>query len=161
MRPLINYIPKRSIIKTIPALMGYKTLDLFRVVGSIDCILWGVVTTQLSTSLINAAFVCYDGASTVDITNSVAGSDVSSLPIGSEVLKTGLVTDPLTVINNTNSIITEDATNIGFRKEFNVTAQNGSTTFIQFTYEAFLVVGGGVIQFFCEFIPRSQNGLVI
>jgi hypothetical protein len=142
--------------KTLAANGGSENLTLFTVTGSVDILaIYGVVTTGLSAGLTIAYFNLYDGAAEVEITDN-AGSVISSLPVGSIISKLDVATAVVNVVNATNGAVSEDATYKQFRKEFNVTAKAGATTTIRFTYTA-AGVASGVIQFFCEYIPRSQG----
>ncbi|MFA7070397.1 MAG: hypothetical protein WC144_06110 [Sulfurimonas sp.] len=147
---------KKSIGKTLSANAGDEDLALFTVIGSVDILaIYGVVTSGLGAGLTVAYFNLWDGASEVEITDNV-GADISSLPAGSVISKLDVATAVVDVVDATNGAVSEDATYKQFRKEFNVTAKAGATTTIRFTYTA-AGVASGVIQFFCEYIPRSQG----
>jgi hypothetical protein len=162
MRPYINNLPKRSIVKSLVANIGEENLSLFTVTGSVDCILWGVVTTVLADTgagLTLAFFNLWDGSSEVEITDN-AGATITNLPAGSIIAKTDVATAVATLIDSTNGAITEDATYLDFRKLFNITAKVGATTTVRFSYTA-AGQASGAIQFFIEYLPRSQGASVI
>lgn len=151
---------KKTIGKTLTANAGDEDLSLFEVIGSVDILaIYGVVTSGLSAGLTVAYFNLWDGASEVEITDN-AGSDISSLPVGSVISKLDVATAVVDVIDSTNGVVSEDATYKQLRKEFNVTAKAGATTTIRFTYSA-AGVASGSIQFFIEYIPRSQGAIII
>lgn len=150
---------KRTVTKTLNANGGSENISLFTVSGSVDMIIYGVVTTGLADNLTNAYFNIWDGTSKVDLTDSAVGATLSLLPAGSVISKMGLVTDVADIANSSAGVVKEHATDISLRKVFNVTAKNGATTTVRFTYTA-TGVASGAIQFFIEYIPRSQGAII-
>lgn len=151
---------KKTIVKTLTANAGDEDLLLFTVTGSVDILaIYGVVTSVLSAGLTGAYFNLWDGAAEVEITDN-AGAVISSLPVGSVISKLDIATVVANVIDATNGMILEDATYKQLRKEFNITAKAGATTTIRFTYSA-AAVASGSIQFFIEYIPRSQGAKIL
>jgi hypothetical protein len=151
---------KVTTVKTLAANAGDEDLSLFTVTGSVDIMcIYGVVTSALSAGLTASYFNLWDGAAEVEITDN-AGAVISSLPVGSVISKLDIATVVANVIDATNGAVSEDATYKQLRKEFNITAKAGATTTIRFTYTA-AGVASGSIQFFIEYIPRSQGARIL
>lgn len=135
---------------------------IFTITGTVEIrALWGVVTTVLSSNITAAFFRLNDGTNTPAITVAT-GTTLSSAAVGSVITKAGLASAALSLINSSQSRVTEPTTlETTYFSPFIATALPGATTNIEFRYTTTNTPATGAITFYARFIPLSSDGNLI
>ena len=136
-------------------------LPIFKITGSVLIRrLGGVVTTALSSNVTAVSFRVNDQTAQTYLTV-LAGTTASSIPAGSVIEKRDLVGVAVDV-DTAAAAVFEEATTAGqpYYQEFRLTQKTGGVeTDIEFKYTC-NNQSSGAIQFFCTYIPISQDGSV-
>lgn len=134
---------------------------LWTVTGTVEIrALWGVVTTALGSNHTAAYWQINDQTATPDITLAT-GTTLSSAAAGSVIVKKGLAGAALTLLDNSAGRVSEPTTlETTYFSPFLVTKKTGAVTTIDYTYSTTNSPTTGVIQFFCRWLPISEDGAV-
>jgi hypothetical protein len=135
---------------------------LFSVTGTVEIMcLYGVVTTALGSNVTAASFRSWDQTAALPIT-SAAGTTLSSLPVGSLVSRTSIVSVALTASDATAAKVQDPVAATApdcFMPFISVQKTGSITTDIEFVYTT-NNGSAGAMQFVCGFVPVSSDGNV-
>ncbi len=134
---------------------------IFRIVGSVEIYkLWAVITTALGTNHTAAYWRLNDQTAQPAITLAT-GTTLSAAPVGSMMVKKGLVSAALTLLSGAAGVVSEPtALETFYYTPFTVVAKNGANTDIEYVYTTTETPTSGVIQHFIEYSPRSAGATV-
>lgn len=145
--------------KTLSANNTTDNVPIFEITGSVLIRrLGGVVTTALSSNVTAVSYRLNDQTAQTYLTV-IAGTTASSIPTGSIIEKRGLAGVAVDV-DSAAAAVFEEATTAGlpYYQEFRLTQKtDGVETDIEFKYTC-NNQSSGAIQFFCTYIPISQDG---
>lgn len=146
-------------------LVGNNTtvdVPIFGITGTVQVTaLYGVVTTVLGANNTAAYWRLNDQTAQPAITLAT-GTTLSAKAVGSVIVKKGLAAAALTLIDSAAGRVTEPTTvETEFFSPFTVTQKTGGiATNIEFVYTTTDTPTSGVIQFFCVWLPVSQDAAV-
>lgn len=147
--------------KTLSANNTTANVPIFRITGTIEGKLYGLVTTTIGTNHTGAYFRLNDQSAQTNITLATVGVTLSNFAVGAIIAKTALAATLATIKNSNVGQFYESATaGIPLLSEFFVTKKNGANTDIEYTYTTTDTPTTGAIQFFLEWIPRSADAAV-
>lgn len=138
---------------------GTVTTELFGITGSVEVIkLWGVVTTAFGSNVTAAYFRLNDQTAQENVTLNT-GTTLSSAGAGSLVVKKGLATAAVTLINSTAGHVSEPTTlETSYFSPFVVIQKTGSVeTNIEYIYTT-NNTSLGAITFYAGYWPISEDG---
>ena len=99
-----------GIVEKTNALDGSGTYNLFQVTGSVLVnSIWGYVSEAMPAATTAASLQLFPTAGAAIQLTSLAGSDISSLPIGSVLMKGGLAANAIGVGDNTLGYLLEES----------------------------------------------------
>lgn len=133
----------------------------FTVTGMIRVLqLYGIVTTVLSSNHTAAHWRLNDQTATPAI-SLATGTTVSSAPVGSALIRSGLVATALTLNSSAAGVVQDPATagNDVF-SSFEIVQKTGATTTIDYRYSTTNAPSSGAIQFFLAWQPLSADASV-
>jgi hypothetical protein len=148
--------------KTLVANNTTATVPIFKITGTIEVIgLYGVVTTVLGANHTAASFRINDQTAQIYLTL-LAGTAASAAPVGSLIIKSGLVATAVTLKSSAAGAILEasGASLSPFTSVIITQKTGGIETDIEYKYTTTETPTTGVIQFFCEYLPVSSDGNV-
>lgn len=147
--------------KTLNANNTTANVQLFRITGNVRFTkIYGIVTTVISSNHTAAYWRLNDQTAQVNITLNT-GTTISAASVGSVLAKFGLAGAALTLKDASAGRVSEPTTLETLEwSEFTVTAKNGANTDIEYTYTTTNTPASGVIQFFVEYEPISDDGAV-
>lgn len=151
-------------IATTQNMMGSNTttaIPLFRITGSVEIRgLWGVITTDLGSNHTAAYWRLNDQTAQVNITLNT-GTTLSSKKAGSTIVKKGLATAALALIDTAAGAVSEPTTlETVYFSPFVAQKKNAANTDIEYVYTTTQEPTTGAIQFFVRFIPLSADGTI-
>lgn len=135
-------------------------VPIFTVTGTIQVnAIYGVVTTALGNC--TAAYWRFnDGSNQSNITLNT-GTTLTNAGIGAAIVKKGLAGAALTLLNSDQERVSEPTTlETLYFSPFVLTAKNGTTTNIEFTYTTSDTPTSGAITFYLGWVPLSADGAV-
>lgn len=140
------------------------SVPIFRVTGTVEFkMLYGVVTTALSSNQTAAFWRVNDQTAQVSVSLNT-GTTVSSLPVGSLLLRRSLVSVALAATSSAAGAVTDPvaATAPDCFMPFIVTQKTAAVqTDIEYTYTTTNAPATGAIQFFAYYIPLSEGSGVV
>ena len=156
-------LPVNTFNKTITTNVNNTTgsIVVFTITGSIKVLqIYGVVTTVLSANHTAAHLRLNDQTATVDLTLNT-GVAASAAPVGSILMRTGLVASALTLKSNAAGAF-QDAQAVGADvfTPFEITKKTGATTTIDYRYTTTDAPSTGAIQWFLVWQPLSADAAV-
>src|SRR5205085_155137 len=117
-----------------------------------------VVITVLGANHTASAFRLNDQTAQVNITLNT-GTDISAVAAGSVIVKKGVATAAVTLLNNSAGRVSEPATlETTYFSPFVITKKTAATTNIEYVYATTDTPTSGVIQFFIRWLPLSADG---
>jgi hypothetical protein len=136
-------------------------VPLFHITGTVQVTgLWGVVTTNLGSNHTAAYWRLNDQTAQVSITAS-SGTALSGIKAGSTIVKNDLASAALVLLNNSAGRVSEPTTlETMYFSPFVAMKKTAATTDIEYVYSTTNSPTTGVIQFFCQWLPVSQDGQV-
>lgn len=137
------------------------SIVVFTITGSIKVLqIYGVVTTVLSANHTAAHLRLNDQSATVDLTLAT-GVTASAAPVGSILMRTGLVASALTLKSNAAGAF-QDGQAVGADTftPFVVVKKTGATTTIDYRYTTTDAPSSGAIQWFIVWQPLSADAAV-
>lgn len=147
--------------KTLSANNTTANVSIFRITGSIEGRIYGLVTTTIGVNHTGAYFRLNDQSAQTDITLSTVGVTLSGFLAGAIIAKTALAATLATIKNSNVGQFYESATaGIPLLSSFFITKKNGANTDIEYHYATTDAPTTGAIQFFLEWIPRSADAAV-
>ncbi len=131
---------------------------VFTVTGTVQVLgIWGVVTTDLGANHTAAYLRLNDQTAQVDITLNT-GTTLSAVKAGSTIVKKGLATAAVTLLNNSAGRVSEPTTlETLYFSPFVAVKKTAATTQIEYVYSTTDTPTSGVIQFFAQYIPLSAG----
>lgn len=135
---------------------------IFRITGTVQVIaLYGVVTTDLGANNTAAYWRLNDQTSQVNITLNT-GTTLSAVKAGSAIVKKGLATAALVLLDNAAGRVSEPTTlETSYFSGFTIMKKTGANTDIEFVYSTTDAPTSGVIQHFLCWLPVSQDASVV
>jgi hypothetical protein len=133
-------------------------LPIFRVTGSVLILaLYGVITTDLQNHTA-ASWRLNDQGAQIYIT-AVGGTSLTNKKAGSVIVKKDVVSAALTLLDNTNGVISEPTTlETDYFSPFVMVKKTGAlNTDIEYNYTTSDTPTHGAIQFFVGFVPLSAE----
>jgi hypothetical protein len=148
--------------KTMTASNATAVVPIFRVTGTVKFLeLYGIVTTALGAAHTIASWRINDQGAQVYLT-AVGGTTLNAAPVGSMIVKCGLVAAALTLKSSVAGAVLEPTTlETPVCQEFIVTKKDGAVTEIEYRYATTDTPTTGAITFFVEYQPMSADGAVI
>jgi hypothetical protein len=136
-------------------------VPIFNLVGSIEVYrIWGVVTTQIGTNH-TAAYLRLNDQTAQQAITLATGTTLSAKKAGSLIVKKGLATAAVTLIDNATGVITEPTTlETMFFSPFQATQKTGATTNIEYVYTTTDTPTTGAIQFFIQYRLLAPGSVV-
>jgi len=136
-------------------------VPLFRITGSVEIRgIWGVVTTALGSNHTAAYWRLNDQTAQVNITLNT-GTTLSAIAAGSTIVKKGLATAALVLLDNAAGRVSEPTTlETPFFSPFVMMKKTAANTDIEYTYTTTNTPTSGVIQFFVRWLPLSTDAAV-
>jgi len=137
------------------------SIPLFGITGTVLVrALWGVVTTVLSSNVTAAFWRLNDQTAQIALT-AAGGTTLSAAPVGSLIMKTGLVAAALTLKSSAAGAILEPTTlETVVESPIILTKKGAAATNIEFTYTSTNTPATGALQFFLRYVPLSADGAV-
>lgn len=134
---------------------------IFTITGTVEIRgLWGVVTTVIGANHTAGLYRLNDQTAQVGITAS--GAILSGLAVGTTVVKKGLATAALTLLDNAAGRVSEPTTlETPYFSPFVVMKKTGALTQIEYSYATTDTPTSGAIQHFLRFLPLSADANVI
>ena len=140
------------------AAAGAASVNLFVITGTVLITEFtGHVSTVLANDIGNGYLKLYDGTNSLDITDS-PGPSFSSIPAASFIHKVDDATVQIAIEDSSQVRLYEDATKFGEDPNFQVVANAGATTYIQFVNSG--TATSGAIHWHCRWEPLSHDGFV-
>ncbi len=149
-----------SVSKTMNASATTASVPLWRLTGTIRITkIYGVVTTTIGANHTAAHFRMTDGTNTPAITLAT-GVAVSAAGVGSVLLRNSDVGGALALNNSSQARVTSSAGATGqpFFTESVLTQKLSTNTDIEYRYTTTDAPTSGVIKFFIEWEPLSDDG---
>lgn len=148
--------------KTLSANNTTANIPIFGITGTVNIVdLYGVVTADLGANNTAAYWRLNDQSAQVNITLNT-GTTISAVKAGSVIVKKGLATAALVLLDNAAGRVSEPTTlETAFFSPFVATKKTGATTNIEFVYSTTDTPTSGVIQFFAVWLPVSADGAVV
>lgn len=137
-------------------------VPLFTVTGDVRVkALYGIVTTVMGSNNTGGYFRLNDQTAQSNITLDTGGATLSSMPVGSIIMKDDLVS-VVAEVHSAAAGVVDDPVYAGSTIwcEFEVLAKATATTNIEYVYTTNQSPTTGAIKFYCGFIPVSENGNV-
>lgn len=136
-------------------------VPVFHVTGTVQVLaLWGNITTALGANNTAAYWRLNDQAAQVNITLNT-GTTLSAVTAGSTIVKKGLATAALTLLNNSSGVISEPTTlETPYFSPFVAVQKSGATTDIEFVYSTTDTPTSGVINFYVQYIPVGSGSKI-
>lgn len=153
---------KKVVTKSITLNVNNTTgsINVATITGSVRILkLYGIVTTVLSANVTAAHLRMNDGTNTPVVTAS-AGTTLSAATVGSMISKVNGVAGAIVLDNASQVRVHESAANHPSFQDFAVIQKNGSTSTLEFRYTTTDAPSSGVIKFFIEYEPLSDDGAV-
>ena len=154
---LLRSVLTSGIAESTCVLDGSGTYNLFQITGSVLInYIWGHVTEAMPAATTAASLQLWPGAGAIQLT-SLAGSDISSLPIGSVLMKGGLAANAISVGDNTLGYLLEEAGFIFAR--FAIGQKTATNTYIRLN-----VTEGntdGTIHWHCNWLELSDGATLV
>jgi hypothetical protein len=140
---------------------GAQVVPIFTITGAVKVIcLYGIVTTAIGSNHTGVYWRLNDQTIQANITLDTVGSTLSSFPVGSIVKKWDLVTVLAKVGSAATGTVVEPVyPGSTVFCEFDVIKKATAETNIEYLYTT-NNSSGGVIKFYCGFIPLSDGGNV-
>lgn len=137
-------------------------VPIFTVQGSVLInAIYGVVTTALGANNTATYWRINDGTTQSNITLNT-GTTLSAATVGATIVKKGLAAAALTFINADQGRVSEPTTlETSYFSPIEVTAKNGTTTNIEFTYTTTDTPTSGVINFYVGYLPIGQGSKIV
>lgn len=135
-------------------------VPLFHITGTVQVTgLYGVVSTVIGANHTGGLLRLNDQTAQVAIT--ATGVTLSGLAVGTTFLKKGLAAAAATLLDNAAGRVSEPTTleTIIF-SPFIAMKKTGAVTDIEYQYATTDTPTSGAIQFFCQWLPVSQDGRV-
>lgn len=130
----------------------------FTLTGSVQMVLWGEVTTVLSSNVTAAHLRLNDQTATVDLALNT-GVTLSSAPVGSIIYRNGLVAAALVLKSNAAGAFLDAGTaGNGVLTPFAITKKTGAVTTIDFRYTTTNAPSSGVITWHALWSPLTADG---
>lgn len=143
---------------------GSVFVPLFSIVGTLRITrLWGIVVTTIGPNHTDVYFDLWDGAIATAITKIAAAPSLNNFPVGSAIVKRGIVSVCAEARDATTSTII-DGVNDGMlvNTEFIATQKTGGvTTQVRYHYTSTDLAPAGSIQFYLEYQPYRLDGSVV
>lgn len=133
---------------------------LWTVTGIVEIgVLFGVVTTILSSNVTTCYWSEYDSTSDTIITSNT-GVTMSSFDVNSMITKNVSLTSSLADAQNgsTNPIAVDFGAGIGFPGRCQVQKKTGATTSVAWLYSTTNTPASGAIKFYAHWRPVSKDG---
>lgn len=167
MSQLIPYTGLKPLtLSTTQTLSGNNTTvatPIFRVTGIVEVTaLYGIVTTVLGSNN-TAAHWRINDQTAQQVISLVTGTTLSSAPVGSLLSRHSLVTIALILSTSATGVVKDPvaATAKGMFMPFIVVQKTGGIqTDIEFVYTTTNTPTSGVIKWYLEYLPRSDDGAV-
>lgn len=136
-------------------------VPIFGITGSIQVTaIWGVITTTLGANHTAAYWRLNDQAAQANITLNT-GTTLSGAVAGSVIVKKGLATAALTLLNNSSGVVSEPTTlETEYFSPFVFVKKTAANTNIEYVYTTTDTPTSGVIQFFIKWLPVSLDSSV-
>jgi len=148
--------------QTLTASNTTVSVPIFKITGTVEVIgLYGLVTTVLGANHTAASFRINDQTAQIYLTAS-SGTAASAAPVGTLIIKTGLVATAITVKSAAAGAILESSA-VGtspFGSVIITQKTGGVETDIEYRYTTSDTPTSGVIKFYCEYLPVSSDGNV-
>lgn len=123
--------------------------------------LYAEVTTVLSSNHTAAHFRLNDQSATPAITLAT-GTTLSSLPVGSIILKEGQVDVAVTALSSAAGVVSEPAVdNEDVFCPFVVVKKGGATTTIDYRYTSTNTPATGAMKVYAYYVPLSADGALV
>lgn len=147
--------------KTLTGSSATVAVPIFSVTGTVNVTaLYGVVTTDLGVNNTAAYWRLNDQMAQVNITLNT-GTTLSAIKAGSTIVKKGLATAALVLLDNAAGRVSEPTTlETSYFSPFAITKKTAAETDIEFVYSTTDAPTSGVIQFFCIWLPVSADAKV-
>lgn len=148
--------------KTFVANNTTAAVPIFGIVGDVRVLrLWGVVTTVIGSNHTGGYFRLNDQTAQINITLNTGGATLSSLPVGTTITRSALAASIATVKSSAVGALAEPTGEGGLiTSEFLAVKKATAATNIEYVYTTTNTPTTGAVQFFCEWQPRSIDGLV-
>ena len=148
--------------KTLVAANTTAAVPIFRISGMVNVkAIWGVVTTAIGSNHTGAYLRLNDQTSPKNITLNTGGATLSSLGVGSIVMKNDLATAVAQVHSSAAGVVDEPVyPGSTTDSEFHLVAKATANTDIEYVYTTTNNPTTGAIQFFIEYFPRSIGASV-
>lgn len=133
---------------------------VFTIKGFVQILgIWGEVTTVISANHTKGHLRTNDQSATIDITESVTGTTLSALAVGTLIYKESLAASALQLKSNAAGCMEEPASaGQPAMSPFIVGKKTGAVTTIDYRYTTTDAPSSGVIQFNALWIPLSADG---
>ena len=151
-----------SSTKTTNASATTATVPIFRITGSVYVAkLYGIVKVVLGTTHTAAYFRINDQTAQISLTL-ITGTTMSAAPVGSMITKDSLLAVALTLKSAAAGAILEPSVvnQQPFAGFVAVQKTGAVNTDIEYRYTTADTPTSGQIQFFCEWVPLSEDGNV-
>lgn len=134
---------------------GSGTYDLFQITGVVYVgYIYGIVTTATPANTTAASLQLFPtGGAAIQLT-SLAGSNISSLPAGSMIIKDLLAANAISVADNTLGFLSEQSGEVF--ASFAVGKKTGAVTHIRLNVTE--AGSSGAITWFVNWVPLSSDG---
>ena len=147
-----------NLIRKSITLDGSGTYNLFQVTGEVQINhIYGIVTTALPAATTAASLQLFPaGGAAIQLT-SLAGSDISSLPVGSMINKAATAATAISVSNSTLGFLSEQT---GLLLAIFAVGQKtgGIATYVRLNVTE--VGTSGAIDWYCDWQPLSNDGFL-
>lgn len=136
-------------------------VPVFGITGTVSITgIYGVVTTDLGANNTAAYWRLNDQTAQVNITLNT-GTTISAVKAGSVIVKKGLASAALVLLDNAAGRVSEPTTlETSYLSPFVVTQKTGAATNIEFVYTTTDTPTSGKIQFFLVWLPLSADAAI-
>lgn len=134
---------------------GAQADNLFSLIGTVDILeIWGVCTEATdATDLADCSFALFDGAATLELTDSGAPTDCSGMAVDDVVFKNGASASVALAYNDIATGVLTDLTQTIAR----ISKKTGQNTYIQFLFNGDVNTDVD-IKFYVRYKPVSDDG---
>lgn len=147
--------------KTLVGSGATVNVPIFHITGSVQVLaLWGNITTTLGANNTAAYWRLNDQTNQSNITLNT-GTTLSGAVAGAVIVKKGLATAALTLLNADQERVSEPTTlETPYFSPFVAVQKAGATTDIEFTYTTTDTPTSGVINFYVQYIPIGSGSKI-
>jgi len=144
-----------------PTGTGAQVDNLFTVVGSVEMIVWGELTTGGTFNMTNIKLQSDDGTAQVDVT--LDGAAVTNLAAGTMLYRSGLAASALALSNNVASDVIDpgNAGNTLVHIPFVITRRDDAATYVEVSYSTTDTDTTGEVTWYCVWRAMSNDGSVV